>query len=124
MTTQRFEQGRQLLNELHAGAYADIEARLATLAPEVARYIAEFGYGEIYSRPGLDMKTRELATIASLTTQGAQPQLKAHIHGALNSGASQQEIIEVMVQMVLYAGFPAVLNALESARSLFESEKD
>ncbi len=64
------------------------------VAPDLARYVVEFPFGDIFSRPGLDLKTREMITIAALTTLGnAEPQLKDHIHGALNMGCTTEEII-------------------------------
>lgn len=73
------------------------------------------------SRPEVDLKTRELATVAALTAMGtAAPQLKVHINGALNVGCSPQEIIEIIFQMSLYAGFPAALNGLFAAKEIFD----
>lgn len=96
-----------------------IEA-LAPIAPDFARYLIEFPFGDIYSRPSLDLKSREIATIAALAAMGnAQPQLKVHIEGALNVGCTRDEIVEVFMQMAVYAGFPAALNALFAAREVF-----
>lgn len=84
----------------------------------------EFPFGDIYSRPGLDLKSREIATVAALTTLGnAEPQLKAHIDGALNVGCTRTEIVEVIIQMAVYAGFPAALRAMNAAATVFE-ERD
>ncbi len=95
---------------------------LNDISPDMARYIIEFPYGDIYSRPGLDLKMRELITIASLTTLGYAPaQLKAHIYNALNAGCSKEEILEVIMQMTVYAGFPAALNGLFVAKEVFGS---
>jgi len=75
----------------------------------------------VYSRPGLDLKSRELATVAALTAMAnAAPQLKVHIHGAMNVGASRQEILEVIIPMAVYAGGPAALNGLFAARDVFQ----
>lgn len=93
---------------------------LQDMAPEVARYFIEFVFGEVYSRPGLDLKTKELTTIAILTVQGNCPtQLKVHIHAALNLGATREEVIETIVHTILYAGFPVALNALVVAKEVF-----
>jgi 4-carboxymuconolactone decarboxylase len=74
------------------------------------------------SRPGLDLRSRQFATIAALTALGnAQPQLKVHITGALNVGCTPQEIVEVILQMAVFAGFPAAINALTVAREVFAS---
>lgn len=84
----------------------------------------EFAFGDIYSRSGLDLKAREIATVASLTALGnAQPQLKVHIHGALNVGCTRIEIVEVILQMAVYAGFPAALNGIAAAKEVFQ-ERD
>ncbi|MGE3980236.1 MAG: carboxymuconolactone decarboxylase family protein [Candidatus Omnitrophota bacterium] len=88
----------------------------------MAKFVIEFPYGDIYSRPGLDIKVRELITIASLTTLGyAKDQLKAHVSNAVNAGCSKEEIVETIMQMSVYAGFPAALNALFAAKEAFNS---
>lgn len=101
----------------------DTKRRLGTLtdiAPELGEWIADFAYGDVVSRPGLDLRSRELATVAALTALGnARPQLKSHIGGALNAGCSPEEILEVIMQMAVYAGFPASLNGISAAREVF-----
>lgn len=93
---------------------------LADICPDLGRYIIEFGFGDVYSRPGLTLQQRELATVAALTAIGtAGPQLKVHLAAALNVGLSRTEIIETIVQMSLYAGFPAALNGLFAAKEVF-----
>ena len=81
-------------------------------------------FGDLYSRPALNLREREIATIAALTAMGtAQPQLKAHIAGGLNAGLSREEIVEILMQMAIYAGVPAVLNGLEAAREVFAARE-
>jgi len=93
---------------------------LKDLNPDLARYVMEFPFGDVYSRPGLDLRSREIATVAALITLGnAALQLKVHIHSALNVGVSRQEIIEIIIQMAVYAGFPASLNAIRAAKEVF-----
>ncbi|CAA7621884.1 conserved hypothetical protein [Candidatus Terasakiella magnetica] len=95
-------------------------AALADIAPDFARYLIEFPFGDIYSRPGLDMRAREIATIAALTALGhATPQLKVHLEAGLNVGLSRLEITEIIMQMAVYAGFPAALNGLFAAKEVF-----
>lgn len=95
-------------------------AALADIAPDFATYLFEFPFGDIYSRPGLGVRDREIATIAALTAMGnAAPQLKVHIAAGLNVGLSRTEIIEVIMQMAVYAGFPAALNGLFAAKEVF-----
>ena len=117
---ERYARGWAKLKEVDGEAGERVVASLAPIAPDFARLLVEFGFGDIYSRPNLDLKSREIATIAALATLGnAQPQLKVHIEGALNVGCSRDEIVEVFMQMALYAGFPAALNALFAARGVF-----
>jgi len=113
----RFEHGLRTLRELSRRSGADVVGSLADLAPDLGRFIVEFSYGDVISRPGLDYRTKELATVAILTALGtARSQLKVHIIAALNVGASRQEVIEVIQQMGVYAGFPAALNGIAVAR--------
>lgn len=94
---------------------------LADVCPDLGRYIIEFGFGDVYSRPGLTLQQRELATVAALTALGnATPQLKVHVEAALNTGLTREEILETMLQISLYAGFPAALNGVFAAKEVFE----
>jgi 4-carboxymuconolactone decarboxylase len=120
MDKDRYEIGVERLKEIEGEKGEKIIERLRDLDPDLARYILEFPFGDIYNRPGLDLKSREIATIAALTALGnANSQLKVHIHGALNIGVSRQEIIEIIIQMAVYAGFPAALNAMRAAKEVF-----
>jgi 4-carboxymuconolactone decarboxylase len=120
----RYQQGWQKLAEVDGHAGEQVIESLKGIAPDLARYIIEFPFGDIYSRPGLDLKSREIATVAALTAMGnAQPQLKVHIHGALNVGCTREEVIETIIQMAVYAGFPAALNGIFAAKEVF-AERD
>ncbi len=117
----RYLRGLEKLREIDGYAGQRVLDALAPIAPDFARYLIEFGFGDIYSRPQLDLKSREIATVAALTALGnAAPQLKVHVHGALNVGCSRQEIVETMMQIALYAGFPAALNGLFTAQEVFK----
>jgi 4-carboxymuconolactone decarboxylase len=100
-----------------------IEAALKGLAatnPDLERHLVEFPFGDVYPRPGLDLKTREMLTVAALTVLGyPQAELKEHIRGALNVGCTRNEILEIILQMAVYAGFPAALEAVKTAASVF-----
>jgi 4-carboxymuconolactone decarboxylase len=120
----RYERGWDKLKEVDGEAGERVIESLKDIAPDFARYVIEFPFGDIYSRPGLDLKTREIAVVAGLTALGnAAPQLKVHIHGALNVGCTRQEVVEVIMQMAVYAGFPAALNGLFAAKEVFK-ERD
>ncbi|WP_110876892.1 carboxymuconolactone decarboxylase family protein [Franconibacter helveticus] len=122
MTASRYETGLARLTEIDGAAGENVIAALADIAPDLGRYVIEFGFGDVYSRPGLDLRSRELATVAALTALGhAQPQLAVHLHAALNVGCTREELVEVIIQMSLYAGFPAALNAMFTAKTVFEA---
>lgn len=117
---ERFKRGWEKLREIDGEAGERVIDSLKDIAPDLGRYIIEFPFGDIYSRPGLDLKSREIATVAALTAMGnAAPQLKVHIHGALNVGSTPQEVVEVIIQMAVYAGFPAALNGAFAAQEVF-----
>ena len=122
MTKTPLETGREIVDEVNPGMEAVLEARYGHLLPGMAESVVEFAYGRQYARPGLDLKTRYLATVAALTAQGGQtrPQLKVNIKGALKVGATREEIAEVIWQMALYGGFPAAINGLNAAIEVFE----
>ncbi|MEO5661558.1 MAG: carboxymuconolactone decarboxylase family protein [Polaromonas sp.] len=120
MHNERYLRGLDKLKEIDGKAGEQVIASLSDIAPDFARLLIEFPFGDIYSRPGLDLKTRELAVVAALSALGnAAPQLKVHINGALNVGASREEVVEVIMQMAVYAGFPAALNGLFAAKEAF-----
>ena len=119
-TNDRFQRGWEKLKEIDRAAGERVIESLKDIAPDFARLLIEFSFGDIYSRPGLDLKSREIAVVAALTALGnAAPQLKVHIHGALNVGCTEQEVVEVIMQMAVYAGFPAALNGLFAAKEVF-----
>ncbi len=120
MHTPRYQQGWSRLRQVDAAAGERVIASLQDISPDLGRYIVEFGFGDVYCRPGLSLQQRELATIAALTALGnATPQLKVHIAAGLNVGLSQQEIHETILQMAVYAGFPAALNGMFAAKEVF-----
>jgi len=120
----RYRRGWEKLKEVDGEAGEKVIESLKDIAPDFARYVIEFPFGDVYSRPGLDLKSREIAVVAALTALGtAAPQLKVHIHGALNVGCTRTEVVEVIIQMAVYAGFPAALNGLFAAKDVF-AERD
>lgn len=125
MNTEIYNTGLALLKKLHGGHAGEaLVNSLQDICPDFASMTIEWAFGNIFNRPGLDIKTRELAIIASCVTLGtAVPQLLAHIEAALNVGATRQEIIEVILQTGLYAGFPAVTNSLLAAKSILGVSK-
>lgn len=117
---ERYQRGWDLLQRIDGSAGRAVIAALGDVAPDLARYVIEFPFGDIYHRPGLDLRSREIATVAALAALGtAAPQLKVHLHGALNVGCTREELVELLIQIAVNAGFPAALNAMLVAREVF-----
>lgn len=124
LESSRYSRGWEKLREIDGQAGERVIASLSDIAPDFAKYLIEFPFGDIYSRPQLDLKAREIGVVAALTALGnATPQLKVHIHGALNVGCTREEVVEIIMQMAVYAGFPAALNGLLAAKDVF-AERD
>lgn len=124
MAEKRYEVGLQVMNEVVGESGSHTREFLREIAPDFERFLVEFPFGDIYSRPGMNLKSREIATVAALTALGyAIPQLKVHIHGALHVGCTKEEIIEIMMQIAVYAGFPAALNGLNAAKEVFTARE-
>ncbi len=116
----RFEKGARALAEIDGQAGQNVIDALADIAPDFATLLIEFPFGDIYTRPDLGLREREIATIAALTALGhSAPQLKVHIHAGLNVGLSRAEITEIIMQMAVYSGFPTALNGLFAAKEVF-----
>ena len=122
MSDTRLERGRRALSEIDGEAGERVVAALADIAPDFAEMLLEFPFGDIYTRPGLAVRDREIATIAALCAMGTAPaQLKVHVEAGLNVGLSREEITEILMQMAVYAGFPAALNGLFAAKEVFNA---
>jgi 4-carboxymuconolactone decarboxylase len=93
---------------------------VADIAPDLSRYVAEFAFGDLYSRPGLEPPQRQLLTIAALIALGdSRRQLRFHIEGALNVGVEPATIVETLLHCLAYVGFPRTVNAVGAAREVF-----
>lgn len=118
--SDRYARGWQNLQAVDAEAGKRVIEGLQDIAPDLGRYIVEFAFGDVYNRPGLNLKLRGIATIAALTALGtAAPQLKVHVNAGLNVGLTPDEIVEVITHLAVYAGFPAALNGIAVAREVF-----
>ncbi len=120
--SERYHKGLQQMRK-QLGSKADEYVKTIEDFSEIfGRVNVEFPFGDLYTREDvLDLRTREIATVAALTVQGfSLPQLRVHIVAALNSGATREEVVEIITQMIAYAGFPAATNALMTAKSVFE----
>jgi 4-carboxymuconolactone decarboxylase len=121
---ERFERGWRRLMEVDAEGGERVVQSLQDVAPDLGRYVVEFAFGDIYQRPGLDLRQRQLVTISALTTLGgAEPQLEVHVNAALNVGLTAREVVEAILHCIPYTGFPRVLNAVFVAKRVF-AERD
>jgi len=119
MNSERYEQGAARLAEM--GHNSPITSCLNEVAPDMTKYIYEFAFGDIHSRPALDKKYRELVIMSAIASLGHAPlELKSHVNMALHVGWSRQEIVEALMQLTVYVGFPTAINAIFTAKEVFD----
>ena len=118
------ERGERLLRLVDGDKVADNLLRAyEDVAPDFTRYLVEFAFGEIYARPG-DLRHRELVAISSLATMGGcDPQLETHVHGAFNAGLTEAEVVEAVMTLIPYVGFPRALNAMAVVKRVVEKRR-
>lgn len=122
MARSRFDIGMELFQKIDAGVAGKFVDNLADISPDLARLTVEFAFGDVLSRDVLDLKMRELVTIGMLGVMGtAEPQLELHMRGAIKAGATKEEIVEIVLQIAVYAGFPAAMNAVRTAKNVFKT---
>jgi 4-carboxymuconolactone decarboxylase len=120
----RYKLALETVGKINEAGSVRIAEAVGEIAPDFHRIVMSFAYGDINSRPALDLRAREIATIAALTAMGnARPQLEAHIVGGLNVGLTREEIVEIIMQMAVYAGVPAAINGLMAARKAFQTHE-
>ena len=115
------QRGERLLRKIDGDQVADNLLReYEAVAPDFTRYLVEFAFGEVYARDG-DLRHKELVAIASLSTMGGcDRQLETHVHGAFNVGLSQTEIVEAVMTLIPYIGFPKALNAMAVVKRVID----
>lgn len=117
---QRFDHGKQVLDAIDGAAGAQVIDALGDISPELGHQVVAWGFGDIYSRPGLDPRDRQLVTLGMLTALGGcEPQLEVHIGAALNVGLTPEQIVEALLHTAVYCGFPRALNATFTAKKVF-----
>ena len=120
-----FERGHALLNKIHGTTGQNVLKGISEVSPDLSKFITEYAFGDIYSREALGLRERQIATISSLITLGdAASELKVHMKAGLNVGLSKEELIEIILQMSLYAGFPRAIHAIKVAKEVFEGLED
>lgn len=115
--------GQNMMDRLDPRATSRLKDMIGQIAPDMVDFVIDFAYGEVMSREGLDLPTRELCIISSLVAMGCEPELKIHIRKALHIGVSEKKIVEVLLQQTVYSGFPRAINALMAAKEVFKEDK-
>lgn len=116
----RVARGLEVLARIDGEAGRAVLDELADVAPAMGHHIAAFAFGDIYDRPGLDPRSRQLVTLGVLTALGGcEAQLKVHIGASLNVGLGAGEIAETILHASVYCGFPRALNAIFVAKDVF-----
>lgn len=117
---ERYDHGRAVLDAVDGAAGASVIDSLKDISPELGHQVVSWGFGEIYSRPGLEPRDRQLVTLGMLTALGGcEPQLEVHINAALNVGLRPEQIVEAFLHSAVYCGFPRALNATFTAKKVF-----
>lgn len=118
----RRQRGQAVLSRIDGHQGEAVIDSLADISPALGHHVAAFAFGDIYDRPGLDARSRQLVTLGMLTALGGcEPQLKVHIGAALNVGLTREEIVEALLHAAVYCGFPKALNATFVAREVFNT---
>jgi 4-carboxymuconolactone decarboxylase len=125
MSQSRYSVGLKNLKIIDQEAGERVLESLRDVSPDLGRYIIEYAFGDVYSRSSLDLKSKEIAVVAALTAMGnVEPQLKVHIHGALNVGCNIAEVQEIILQMCGYAGFPSAINGMLALKAVIEQRRN
>jgi 4-carboxymuconolactone decarboxylase len=123
--SELFERGVAVRKEVLGAAHVDASLRNATpFTADFQTFLTETAWGSIWSRPGLDRKTRSMLTIALLAALGRHDELKLHIRATRNTGVSQEEVKEILLQTAIYAGIPAANSAFHAAQLAYQQLGD
>lgn len=120
MTQERRAKALALLEKLDPLGSFPVAANLDALSEDFLEVVLGFAFADVVSRPGIDLRTREMLTVSALMAMGTAPgQLEFHIRAALNTGVTRKEIIEILLQIAVYAGVPACMNGVAAAKKAF-----
>lgn len=121
-TTEPLSQAMALLEKLELGASSKVRSNLDAFSPDAAELVLGFAFADIVGRDGIDLRTREMLTVAMLAAMGTAPgQLEFHIRAAMNTGVTRKEIVEIVLQVSVYAGVPTCMNAISAAKKAFQA---
>ena len=117
---KRIEQSKETTNMLYGDVWKSIQGGIADVSPDLADYIQEMVYGEIYNRSGLSNNYREISAITALTILGLDDQLKTHVKAAISVGVTASEIRELMIFLTPFIGIPKVLASLKAINEMLK----
>ncbi|WBB58714.1 carboxymuconolactone decarboxylase family protein [Streptomyces sp. WMMC500] len=124
-SSRRYARGVARMRQIAGPDALDTVTALDDVAPDLGRFVVEFAYGDVHARPGLDARQRQLVTVGALTATGdTASQLRFHIAAALHTGLAPEQIVEALIHLVPFTGFPRTLNALTAARAVFEERHE
>ncbi len=119
LPADQYQQGIAVMQRLWGEPMAtELRSMWRQADPDIERYITAFALGEIWARPTLDLKTRSLICLAAAVALEREGQIRLHTHGALHNGATAAEVTETILQLMIYAGFPAGWQAMLVARQV------
>jgi len=120
MDKKRYEEGLAVRKAVLGAEYVDQSLRSADdFTGPMQDLVTEYCWGEIWTRPGLDRRTRSFLNLAMLTALNRPHEIKLHVRGAINNGLTRQELMEVFLQSAIYCGVPAALDAMRVAKEVF-----
>ena len=118
-----FKAGMKVRRQVLGDAYVDASlAKADTFTEDLQQFVTEHAWGAIWTRPGLDLKTRSFLNLSMLAALNRPAELKLHIRGALNNGVTRDEMKEVFLQVAAYCGAPAALDAFKAAKEVFAED--
>ena len=118
--SERYARALAILERLESGAPERVDASLEEMSSDFAETVLGFAFADVLDRPAIDLRTREMLTVAALTAMGTAPgQLEFHVRAAMNVGVTREEIVEIILQMAVYAGVPAAMNGVTAAKLAF-----
>jgi 4-carboxymuconolactone decarboxylase len=124
MNQELFDKGLKVRREVLGAEYVDNAIKNADdFTRPIQELVTQMAWGEIWTRPGLDRRTRSLINLAMITALNRPHELKLHVRGAINNGLTQAEIMEVFLQTAIYCGMPAALDSFRVAKEVFSEAK-
>ena len=118
--SKNYELGTELIKKMLGDASLERLDKRAELFPDWDVFTRETLFGNVWQRPGLDLKMRSLCCVAAMTALGKEAELGIHMRGAFNNGATKEEVLEVIIQMGFYAGWPAAVGGIRVATEVFK----